>query len=558
MSTANSPETTPGMRSESKTPSVAAKMSQPSRVVVAAVLLLLLVLFGSIRYRLCDMPLERDEGEYAYSGQLLLEGIPPYRLAYNMKLPGIYAAYTGMMKVFGEAPAGIHFGLLVVNAFTTLLLYWLAACLFGRLAGLVTAASWSLLSTSTSVMGFEAHATNFVVLPAILGIILLLYALERNSSWLLFAAGVAVGVGVVMKQHGIFFVLFCLIYLRIATRGKEQGIRHLLQSGAVFSAGAALPYAATCALLYQANVFPQFWFWTVSYASEYSKMGLRRAIRAFVENTSSVVAPAVLIWMLAAVGLTALWWGRGARMQRRFVIWFLICSFLSLCPGAYFRPHYFILILPVVAMLAGVAVSAVVEKLSERLTSGLGTTLPVLIFLICLGAGILAQRKAYFLMNPSAVFASSYQDSPFVATVQVADYVKAHTAPTDRIAVIGSEPEIYFYAQRHGATGYLYMYSLIVRQKYTARMREEFLNELKTNRPEYVVYVDVWDSWGERNVAQAEPFLAQLQKYMDNGFMREGVADIGVTTHYTWGPAAQDYRPHSSRVVYVLRRKHAG
>lgn len=31
----------------------------------------------AIRVRLLGMPLERDEGEYAYVGQLMLEGIPP-------------------------------------------------------------------------------------------------------------------------------------------------------------------------------------------------------------------------------------------------------------------------------------------------------------------------------------------------------------------------------------------------------------------------------------------------------------------------------------------------
>src|ERR1700675_418270 len=51
------------------------------------------VLVIAIRIRLLGIPLERDEGEYAYAGQLMLQGIPPYKLAYNMKLPGIYAAY---------------------------------------------------------------------------------------------------------------------------------------------------------------------------------------------------------------------------------------------------------------------------------------------------------------------------------------------------------------------------------------------------------------------------------------------------------------------------------
>ena len=53
-----------------------------------------------VRLRLLQIPLERDEGEYAYSGQLMLEGIPPYQLAWNMKLPGTYAAYAVMMALF--------------------------------------------------------------------------------------------------------------------------------------------------------------------------------------------------------------------------------------------------------------------------------------------------------------------------------------------------------------------------------------------------------------------------------------------------------------------------
>ncbi len=81
----------------------------------ALCLLLVLVLVSAVRIRLLAMPLERDEGEYAYAGQLILEGVPPYRLVYNMKMPGIYAAYAAIMAVFGQTTAGIHLGLLAVN-----------------------------------------------------------------------------------------------------------------------------------------------------------------------------------------------------------------------------------------------------------------------------------------------------------------------------------------------------------------------------------------------------------------------------------------------------------
>ncbi len=40
-----------------------------------------LVAVACARIRLLGLPLERDEGEYAYAGQLILQVIPPYELA---------------------------------------------------------------------------------------------------------------------------------------------------------------------------------------------------------------------------------------------------------------------------------------------------------------------------------------------------------------------------------------------------------------------------------------------------------------------------------------------
>ena len=90
-------------------------MKSPRLTLPLAVLLLAVLAVIFIRIRLLTIPLERDEGEFAYGGQLMLQGIPPYKLFYNMKFPGIYAAYALIMALFGQTPAGIHFGLLLVN-----------------------------------------------------------------------------------------------------------------------------------------------------------------------------------------------------------------------------------------------------------------------------------------------------------------------------------------------------------------------------------------------------------------------------------------------------------
>src|SRR5437868_11591432 len=111
-----------------------------------ALIFVVLLLFAGIRWRLREMPLERDEGEYAYAGQLILQGIPPYQIAYNMKLPGTYLAYALILRIFGASVAGIHAGLLVVNACTTLMMFLLGWRLYGNLAGVAAAASYALLS----------------------------------------------------------------------------------------------------------------------------------------------------------------------------------------------------------------------------------------------------------------------------------------------------------------------------------------------------------------------------------------------------------------------------
>jgi 4-amino-4-deoxy-L-arabinose transferase-like glycosyltransferase len=537
-------------------PASSTRLLSLSATQALATVLLAIVFFGLIRYRLCDLPLERDEGEYAYSGQLLLQEIPPYKLAYNMKLPGIYVAYACTMAALGQTRAGIHLGLLLVNAATVLVLYFLTLKLFAQRTAAVAACSYALLSTSRSVMGFEAHATNFVVLPALIGILLLLYAQQSGRARLFFWSGLFSGVAFLMKQHGIFFILFCLFYLAWTERSKHAKSRTIFQHAAVFGAGTALPYAATCWLLYRAGVFRQFWFWTVSYAGEYSKVGMHRAVRAFLENSRAVVTPAFPIWILAFVGLSALLWSTSARRHSSFILGLFLFSFLSLCPGAYFRPHYFILMLPATAILAGIAVDSATDKMAGYSNHWHLVLIPTMVFLVAFGYSIFEQRRVYFSMFPPEVSQEIYGMNAFVPAKQVADYIRNNSSDSARIAVLGSEPEIYFYAKRHSATGYIYMYSLIGRQKYTARMREEMMRELEENRPDYVVYVDVWDSWGDRDGGpQLAEFLAGLQKYRNENYETVGVADIGERTEYLWGNVAQNYKPHSSSVIYILKRK---
>nr|HMP30498.1 glycosyltransferase family 39 protein [Saprospiraceae bacterium] len=122
-------------------------------------LFIALLFITCIRWRLLDIPLERDEGEYAYMGQLLLKGYPPFSQAYNMKYPGTSFIYAIFITVFGNTIFAIHFGLALVNIFNCILVFKIVEKVLGQTEGLITSTIFGILALSQPFLGFAAHAT---------------------------------------------------------------------------------------------------------------------------------------------------------------------------------------------------------------------------------------------------------------------------------------------------------------------------------------------------------------------------------------------------------------
>src|SRR5437762_517712 len=270
---------------------------------------LAVIVFGlviAIRIRLLGIPLERDEGEYAYAGQLMLQGIPPYKLAYNMKFPGTYAAYAVIMSIFGQTIAGIHLGLLLVNAASIVLIFFLGRRLVNYTVGIAAAASYAVLSVSPSVLGFAGHATHFVMLPVLGGALLLLHESGRQRVSRLFAIGLLFGLALLMKQPAIFFILFGASYLVSKDVRRGFKLQAIFLRSLIFNAGAIFPFVITFLILSFAGVFKQFWFWTIDYARQYgSLVPLAQAPQIFFNSAREVIGTGWALWVLAGVGVVA-------------------------------------------------------------------------------------------------------------------------------------------------------------------------------------------------------------------------------------------------------------
>jgi hypothetical protein len=527
----------------------------PASVYYGLVALIILSV-ALIRFRLRDMPLERDEGEYAYAGQLLLQGIPPYQLAYNMKFPGTYLAYAPILAVFAQTPAGVHLGLTLVNAATVFLVFLLAARLFDPFTGVVACASYALLSLSRSTMGFAAHATHFVVLPALAGILLALKAIETRRASHYFWSGLLLGTGMIMKQPGVFFILFAGLNLLRSEPQDPIDWRGLSARLGSFVAGAVAPFLLTCLWLWQARVFHQFWFWTFTYAGQYASSNSVLAMFPVLGFVAPFLFSAGLsIWVIAAAGLLSFLWSPAARSHAAFLLGFLLFSFLAVCPGFYFRPHYFILLLPAVSLFAGIAVNSATTALYVKNNLRMFAFLPALLFLIALGYSVVEQSDFFFTMDPETACRSVYAPNPFPEALKIADYIRHHTPESAGIAVLGSEPEIYFYAHRHSVTGYVYTYELMEKHKFASAMQQQMMADIEKAGPRYVVNVDVQFSWFPLPQSDLTIF-SWAKTYLQDHYDLVGVADIlPQGTEYRWDAEAPAYQPKSENVVRVYRRK---
>ena len=211
------------------------------------------------------------------------------------------------------------------------------------------------------MLGFAAHATHLVVLPALGGSLLLLNAVNKGVPAAFFWPGVLFGLAFIMKQPGLFFLPFGAAFmihahLRSETRRPRK---EFLRSLSLFVFGGVLPLLAVVLWVFASGSFPKFWFWTVKYAISYgSQASAQTALSNLAYGLSGAAEGALPLWLFALSGFAALFLFGKANGHKAFVSLFMLFSVLTVLPGFYFRQHYFITLLPALSLSIGLSVDA--------------------------------------------------------------------------------------------------------------------------------------------------------------------------------------------------------
>ncbi|MCX5784958.1 MAG: glycosyltransferase family 39 protein [Elusimicrobia bacterium] len=523
------------------------------------------LLFGIIlltivlRINLINIPYERDEGAYIYFGQMLLQGQVPYQDFYEDKPPGNMYSYAALVAVFGPEEGNIHGAFMVLNILTLLLGYLLLKRLFGVIPALCAAASFATLSLSPAMCGFSCMSEHLVMFYVMIGMALLLGWKKDIPFWQYMLAGMALGMAVWVKQSGIFFFLWGIAAILLADNNEYSGRwRRLLW----FGAGAAVVSLVFFAQMWKLGVFRQFWFSVVELPSLFVTPTVPFQIVKYVlkltagvifrENSLSVILAIAGVILLAVTDKSR---------NEKLVIWLLVCaSLLAVVPGYTFYAHYWLQVIP--AAIIGVAiVISLALKFSSRVTGpGALKWELAIILLFCLGKGYMfAQRwDYYFGNNNTAILRGVYGDNPFPSSKRIGDYLRNRSHPGDKLAILGSEPQIFLYSRCRNATRHAFITHLVnPRNPYAADWRKEYITDVEKAAPHYIVYVAHPASWCCEGNSCAEMDI-WADKYLRESYELVAYSDIILgepEPHLVWDDEARTYHPKGQCSVRIFERK---
>ena len=235
----------------------------------------------------------------------------------------------------------------------------------------------------------------------------------------------------------------------------------------------------------------------------------------------------------------------------------ILSSFFACIAGFYFREHYFVLLLPAASLLIGITFSrldSIITQVSGK--AFWGAWLSVGLFIGINAGNVVQQIKKIGEFAPDHFMHDVYGTNPFSEAIPIAKYLHAHTVNADKIAVLGSEPEIYFYAKRRSATAYIYMYPLMESSQYAKGMQLELVGQIEKAKPKYIVYVNLPTSW--LSIPASERFVFEwARKYLNDNYIKTMAICIrgdGGSDYFWDSDARERVLPSDRNVeVYELR-----
>ena len=438
----------------------------------AAAFLLLAAMMGALQWNWFAMPLERDEGEYAYSAWLLRTGKGvPYKDSFLQKPPMIVYTY-GLVEALAPKSDKVGFrvaGFLAALA-TAGLVWHLGEREFGRGAGAWGAWLWVIfVQQATMFYSAAANVEKFMVVP-MLGAMALTGREERRG-WQWGLAGMLAGIAVLYKP-------ICLppLAVHFLLTGWGQAKSNWRRTAACWGwavLGGVMALTAGVAWFAMKGALGAMWECTVEFTRAYAEL-IGHPLRASL----AWVTGRWKAWPM--LGFAALGFCFHGRTGGR---WGAVSAAALWVAMTNVNGHYFVMTLPLAAIGAGAGIECLVPQF-RRGSGWMGAAIIAAVFALLL----MGREGKGLRCSPRQLAAALYRGNPFCEAEKAGKLVQSLCGEDETVHIVGSEPEILWLARRKGSTRFDIAYPMTLPTRYSEKYQGEALDVLKKELPAVVVF----------------------------------------------------------------------
>jgi hypothetical protein len=396
-----------------------------------------------------------DEAPYAVVANEIVDGGRPYIDAVERKPPLLFWTYAAVFAVVGKYNwVALHTVALIWTLMTMAGLYVIGRRCFDRETGLIAALCYCVFQPWAAANNLAFNGELLMNLPLVWAWAI---AFGPSSSRLrpeLLASGALLAAGFLLKQPAAIAAVPVGVYLLLPSYCAARGFtktESVVQAATLTTGFFAVLGVVALVLQWEGNLREAF-YWTFTNHSVphvFWETGILITL-AFVGCCWPLVIGAALAFRDRA----RLWKTKVA--ERTALLGFLVASVIGAAAGARFYPHYYLQLIPPLALLAAPYYARWLRNRHESPRQGGQDAQPPLRFLrpavlsVWLAITVIAFSISHWL------FLAWHREPS-----ESARYLSEHSSPSDRVFIWGgSAGEVYLHAHRRPACRYFITFPL--------------------------------------------------------------------------------------------------
>ncbi len=372
--------------------------------------------------------IDHDESTYLLIASELNKGAKLYTDVIDTKPPGIFIAFSMVEKVIGKSVFGIRiFGSLIISLSAFFL--FLISRQFNVNKSLAFLAGLSyIIAFSFYRTGLAVNTEMFFSLFALVGLLVLLKAENKNipSLWLL--GGLLIGIGFIFKYVVLAsFGAFSLFFL-VEKSVFKNFLRKLLKF-TLGLVGVLLPFIVIHLYFKVNGKFDDFYEIIYNVTSRYSsEFSIANSLKFFF-NFHLLYLPLVILFYFGVFSKSI-----NSNVRKIAALWFILAWVMVILPGKPFK-HYYLQLLPPMSLIVPLAFSRLLSM--KSVATDTKNKVAYLSLILTFVIGVINQ--SYFWTQPdrvkeiSARLASTISDGDFIITdkqLQLTQYLLDLSPPS--------------------------------------------------------------------------------------------------------------------------------